>query len=324
MHIEQVENEEKRKIAMTKRISLAIAALAVSLALTGCPKGDKNAPADEFEAMNSGKLDAYVDEAIYPQLDTCFGWYRAFYENVDLTTEKTTARKAMSMLLSGNARAIIVARDYLKDEDSLMSVFKVKPFQRILIAEDALVFFNNPALPIDTLNAEKIRSYFGNRNSKPEDLNPKLAVAPEFVTLDQNSSVWANFNKMALRGLKLEKPIKMFSTVDSVVKYVSKTPNAIGIGYLSQVIRNLDIRLIPIGFIDSAKKYVNPKPVHQAYMVQRLYPYIVPYYAYLLEDRKNLPFWFATYLGKEAKVQKYFKELGIVPAYAKIKLIPEE
>jgi hypothetical protein len=50
------------------------------------------------------------------------------------------------------------------------------------------------------------------------------------------------------------------------------------------------------------------------------YPYKVPIYVYLLENRQNLPFWFSSFLAKETKVQKYFLDKGIVPTFAAIKL----
>jgi hypothetical protein len=58
--------------------------------------------------------------------------------------------------------------------------------------------------------------------------------------------------------------------------------------------------------------------------VLRKYPYIVPIRAYLRDDLRNLPWTVATFLGTDAEVQRYFRDIGIVPAFAQIRLIPEE
>jgi hypothetical protein len=39
---------------------------------------------------------------------------------------------------------------------------------------------------------------------------------------------------------------------------------------------------------------------------------------------KALEWTVATFLGTDAEVQRYFRDIGIVPAFAQIRLIPEE
>ncbi len=276
------------------------------------------------ETMNSGKISVSVDASIYNVLDTAFKLYNLVYPNVKIDLQVVESRKAMSLLLSGNSRAIIIARDYLKDEDSLMKIYKVEKHKKIEVAQDALVLFANPDFPLDTLTDEQLRSILTKKDVKFTDYFKNLASEPQIVTNTVNSSEWANLNSLVTKGNKISKPIVQLSTIDSIKNFVVNNKNSIGISYLSQLAKDQNFKILRISFVNEKGKYEPPQIVHQAFVVQKRYPYIFSYWAYLLEDRMNLPYWFASFVGKEAKIQQYFKEIGIVPAFAKIIIIKED
>jgi hypothetical protein len=228
----------------------------------------------------------------------------------------------MAHLLSGDARVIVLPRDYLRDEDSLMKAYKVKKHEKMPIAYDGLVFFTQKDFPLDTLNHTEILSILKDGKAF-KSYYPLLKLEPDLVINDINSSEYSNLRKLVLKGDSLKKKLKMMKSADSVIDYVYGA-YSIGIGYLSRVAKDTNLKLIKIGFTDSTGRRIRPKPVHQAYIVQDLYPYKVTIWAYLLEERRNLPFWFGKFLSIEEKVQRYFLDAGIVPAYARIKLIPED
>jgi ABC-type phosphate transport system substrate-binding protein len=294
------------------------------LLINSCNQGntDGKKPAEEVETMNSGKLTAYCDASLENIMSEPVEWYKKDYPKVKLTFQYANARNVMAHLLSGDARIIVLPRDYLRDEDSLMKVYKVKRHEKMPIAFDGLVFFTNRDFPLDTLNHSEILSVL--RDGKAlSSYYPKLKIEPELVINDINSSEYANLRKLVLKGDSLKKKLNFMKSADSVLDNVSRT-YSIGIAYLSQVAKDTTLKLLKIGFIDSAGRRIRPKPVHQAYIVQDLYPYKVTIWAYLLEERRNLPFWFGKFLSIEEKVQRYFLDAGIVPAFARIKLIPED
>jgi len=189
-------------------------------------------------------------------------------------------------------------------------------------AEDALVFFIGIDNKIDTMNAVNVESYFADYTI-PSKKGMNLDYNPEIILPEVNSSVYSNFREMVLKNGKTQRTIKTFSSIDSVKDYVAKHPNSIGVAYLSHIIGDLRFKPIPLGYQDSKGDYVNPKPVHQAYLVQGFYPYIIKHRIFLLEEKKDIALWFATFLSKETYIQPYFKDFGIVPSYAKIVLIKE-
>jgi ABC-type phosphate transport system substrate-binding protein len=247
------------------------------------------------------------------------------YEQVEVTFEKAPARRAMGELLSGRAKGIIIARDYLADEDSLMNAYGVSKHERKILAKDGLVFFTGKSFPIDTLNREQLKSVLTAPNTLLKNSFPVLQTEPVFVINDQNSSEYSNLLKLVTNGVQPQHSFKTFQNTDSVKLFVSSNPNAIGIGYLSHVALDTNFKLLKIGFHDdSTGKYVSPKIVHQSHIVMGNYPYVVPIYSFMLENRMKQPAWgLFSFLATDNNVQLYFKNKGIVPAFAKIQLIEE-
>lgn len=301
---------------------------AISSLLFSCGGGDDpEAEGGRWENMNEGKLTVLCEEGAWNLMQKPFKWYSEFYPKVELTPKKVNTHEAMKKLLAGDTiegRAIIIARGYTKREDSLMKKFRVEKHQREPLARDGLVFFVQEDYPIDTLKASDLEALLTDDSRKISDFNPKISEETLFATNSHNSSEYVNFKEMVLRGKKMRKKLKLFQSADSVKEYVAANKNAVGIGYLGQVVKDGRFKCLALGYTDSTGKYINAKPVHQGYIVQGLYPYIVTYYVYLAERQRNLPYWFAMYVARETKVQRYFLDHGIVPAYAKIHLIPEE
>ncbi len=283
---------------------------------------------DEFgepvrETMDSGILEIVCDESITGVLDSAFSLYDNRYEKVKFSYDTLNARKAMALLLSGNTRASVIARDYLKDEDSLMNEYNVEKHLRMVIAEDALVFYANKDYPVDTINAGQIKQVLSNE-LKLVDLHPEIKTEPLFALNNQNSSDYANLLNLVMDGSDIKHPFRLFDGVDSVKNFVKSNRDAIGVGYLSHIINEDELKPFRVGFFnDSTQKHQYPQEVHQAYILMRKYPFIVRYYVYLLKNKRDLPYWFATYLAKETVAQKYFLDYGIVPTYAKFKLNPQ-
>jgi len=287
---------------------------------SSCNEGEKT---KEDDAMTSGKLTIYCDEALYNLMEKTFRMYDSTFPDIKLTKVKVNAREAMAKLLSANAEVIIIARDYLKAEDSLMKAFKVKEHPLMIYAEDALVIYTQKSFPLDTLTEIQLKNVLLNGQSL-FGYYPSIKTEPKFVINNNSSSEYANLVLLVAGKQALKKKLIMFSGSDSVVNYVKMNPGTIGIGYLSQIAKDTNLKGIKISYVDSAGNYVFPHTVHQANVLRSNYPYIVPLRIYLLQDLRNKAFWFGMFMSKEAVVQKYFLEAGIVPVYAQIRLVEGE
>lgn len=274
----------------------------------------------QYEAWNSGEITIYYDKDLSNMLDTVFKMYEKAFPDIKAKFVPVSAREGMALLLNGKAKVVLQSRGFLSDEDSLMKAYNVTLPEPWEFAKDALILFTSSDVKIDTMNTRNIENYFDNYNLTPQS-SLNINYNPEFVLPEINSGIYSNFRNLILKNKKTQRTLKTFSSIDSVKTYVANHPNSIGIGYLSNILGDLRFKPIPLGFYDTTGKYINPKPVHQAYIVQELYPYIITHRAYLLSSEKNLALWFATFISRESYVQKYFKDFGIVPTYAKIVLL---
>ncbi|MCX6155407.1 MAG: substrate-binding domain-containing protein [Candidatus Kapabacteria bacterium] len=323
--LKKLEMRSSKKNSQKLKLGCCAIVFLFTLNFTACEEQNPKKNGEIVETMNSGKLDVLCDDAVYSLMQKPISWYLETYNQVTLTVKPASCNEIMKNLLANQVRVCIISRDYSPREDSLMKVYKVEKHVRMPIADDAIVFYVKTGNMLDSLTDKQLFDVFTRNEARLSKMNPSLAgKEPIFaISGSVNSSLFYNFKNLVAKGSKIVCPMKMLSTPDSVVDFVLNTPNAIGIGYLSHVANNGKVRLIPIGFHDSSGKYFDAKPVHQSYLVQGLMPYKVTHYVYVLEDRKNLPFWFATYLGKERRVMEYLRDSGIVPSFAKFQLIPE-
>lgn len=304
-----------KKLMKTKIIILSFVLFSVAILLNSCESRFETKQANEGETANSGKFEIQIDEEVAPLLDTALAMYRQQYKNVVLTSSIVNARTAMASLLSGKLRAVVISRNYLADEDSLMKAYKVEKHQKVKIADDALCFFVNKDSKLDTLNQKDIIQHF----NQDKDYLPS-----QVLITNVNSSVYGNFIKLIQNKKIITKKLNFKKTTKDVISEVEKSNSSIGVAYLSQIVKNEKLKPLKISYYDSLNVYIKGVNVHQSNLVQKRYPFIVSHYAYLLANHQDLPYWFAFYLGKEFKVQKLFLDAGIVPAYAIIKLKYEE
>jgi ABC-type phosphate transport system substrate-binding protein len=262
------------------------------------------------------------DESIFNLMRVPFFKFDSVFKDVKLDPVKTTANEAMAGLLSGNAPVVIVSRSYSHLEDSLMKAYNVTSVKQFVIARDAIVFFAKYNFPLDTLSDAQIKDMLSSREASLIKYYKKLEKEPEIVIPTNNSAEYDNFIMTAGKGLTLNKRLVQLPDEDSVKSYILNNPGNIGVGYLSQILGNPDIKPLSIGFNDSTGTYIFPHNVHQANIAQGLYPYIVKHYIYIFDERNEDANRLVNFFRYgNGIVQKYFLDAGIVPGVAHINLV---
>lgn len=310
----------KRKIIKT---NLILNFLLYFLIFISCNNNkEQNKDIKQTESIDEGKLIVYIDSSIKKVIEPTLELYRNSYPKIEIIPNFVNARRAVALMFAGEAEVIILARNYLRDEDSLNKEFNLNR-PEMIAAKDGIVFFTNPDFPLDTLNDIQIKEIFG-EGKNLTDYYKNLKTEPYFVTTYRNSSINSNIELIVLNGKQIKKNLKVFGSTEEVLNYVKTNKYSIGIDYLSNLVNNIDFKLLRVSFINKYGERIPPQIVHQGFIVQEKYPYVNDIRLILREDRRNKPFWFASFLAKEAKVQKYFLDAGIVPGYAKIVLKPQE
>ena len=116
---------------------------------------------------------------------------------------------------------------------------------------------------------------------------------------------------------------KQYENRDSLKAYV-RSSKSIGIGLMSDILKDSTLKAIRIGYTDSTGKRVAPQIVHPGFIVQNMYPLVLPIFAYVKNEKKDLAWGFATFMEKDPSIQKVLLNKGIIPSHAKYNLIQEE
>ena len=306
---------------MMKTYLRFILQIVLSVMLISCESNDKQSDST-IESPLRGSDTVYCDESIFTCINNAMPIYQKAFPDAHITLFSKNARSSMAELFSEKTKSIIVARNYLSDEDSLLKQSGYS-FQKIHIANDGLVFFVSKEFPIDTLNINQLTEYISGKN-RLSFYFPKLNSEPLLLIPGAQSSEYANSISFFPQLSKTAKDIAKFNnSKDSIVLEVLKG-KSIGLGYLSYIQKNPLLKSLRIGYIDSLGNRIPPQIVHQGFIIQKKYPFEIPIIAYLKEKRQNLPWGFATFMEKDPNIQKVLLDCGLIPVFAKYNLIQED
>lgn len=315
-----------RSLAIAAFSCLCLAAVA-SVAILSCDKPDPKS-SEQYETATTGKVELLCDESIAEFMQPAFRLFDSSYNDAAVTVKSVSAREAMTQLFGTKARGIIIARTYLADEDSLLKANKLPAHATTVIATDALVFVVQKSFPLDTIALDQLKTLLTNKSATLRGMFPTLKAEPMFICPDTYSSEYGNVLLSLTKNAAPKHAITFVKNATAVEDEVQKNPNAIGIGYLSRfagrVNSDANIKMLKIGFQDTTGTYIRPKTVHQSYVVMGKYPLPVQILGLLLEDQRNLPWGYITFLRNDVRTKEYFLKRGIVPEGARFNLIPDE
>ncbi len=297
---------------MMKPAMMAIISILFCLLLFSC--NDSN---DTKETLFRGTARIACDEEIIALIAPQIEAFVSKHDGANVLLDTTTALDAMRSLLTGHARAAVVARDYLPVEDSLMRAHSIEPHKRFTIATDALVFAVTNQSALDTISSDVlIRTLAGNRTY----LSQYRWAVPMMT-----SSITAQLSAYA--GGQLRIAAHRCRNADSVAGLLQRRTADIGVLLLSQFNRLKDragLRSIRVIISDTATGDRIAVAPHAATIVKGRYPFPVPIYGYLLETARNFPYGVIASIAQEPQSQRAMLQAGIVPAYAKLQLVEQE
>ncbi|NLO19931.1 MAG: hypothetical protein GX121_08680 [Ignavibacteria bacterium] len=276
---------------------------------------------NEEKAIEKSSISVFCDESIYNILIEPFSEFNAHFKEIETNKEQATSWEVMAKLLTGEAPIIFTSRDFTQREDSLMKEHNVESIKKFPIANDALVFFTQLSTPLDTLTDEQIVSCLTNEVPLAS-FYKKLSEEPTFVINNEHSSEYENLLNLTVKYKNIKRKLVFLNSTDSVKEYVKTHENSIGIGYLSHLLSEPELKSLPISFVNEKGKYIFPRTVHQANIIQKLYPYIVTHYVMTFDgENTNANSIVNFFRFGSGIVQKYFNRIGIVPAVAKVNLV---
>jgi hypothetical protein len=285
------------------------------LIVVGCRQDQQQEGETLFRGSARIVCDQELASLILPQLDS----FALQHEGAYIEHDTLPALDAMQQLLTGRARAAIIARDYLPEEDSLLRANAIEKHRRFLIATDALVFVVSAKSSLDTISEDIVRSALQGQRSWP--LQYRWAIP------DRRSSLSAHLRMIAGGVLRL--PAVQASTGEHAITLVEKGRADVAVALLSQYLRfkayNPSLRTLRTVVRDTGTGDRIAVSPHAATVVKGTYPYCVPIYGYLLDTARNFPYGVIASIAQEPRPQRAMLNAGIVPGYAKIHLVvPDE
>jgi hypothetical protein len=274
-----------------------------------------------LESPIAGSDTIYIEDVLFPYFLEAKPKYDSVFENANITLLPIQARRGMALLFSDSASCVILARDYLKDEDSIVRAMSLQ-HQKIEIAKDGLVFFVSKSINLDTFNLVQLTEFMQGKVSISQIT--KISLESSVCLPSMQSSEYAGLLKyFATKNGRISAPLKHFENRDSLKAYI-QSHAAMGIGLMSDVLKDSSLKAIRIGYNDSTGKRIAPQIVHPGFIVQNMYPLILPIFAYTKTEKQNLAWGFATFMEKDPSIQKVLLNKGIVPSHAKYNLIRED
>lgn len=275
---------------------------------------------ETFDTPVSGSDTVYIEEALFPYFLKVKPIYDSVFEHAKITLIPVNARRAMALLFADSANCVILARDYLHDEDSIMKSLSL-PFKQIEIAKDGLVFYVRRSLNIDTVNIIQIKDILqGMSKFSLQNIGFENAFHIASKQSSEYANVLSNFTEISQ---PFRAGFKFHDNRDSLKQYI-RNHDAIGIGFMSDILKDSSLKPLRIGYTDTTNKRIPPQIVHPGFIVQNMYPLVVPIFAYMKNEKQNLAWGFATFMEKDPSVQKILLNEGVVPSHARYNLIRED
>lgn len=296
------------KIAFMKGTGL----MWVSLVLTGiwgC--GEDKAHKQPQDTMISGTIDIAADETYRPIIAAQLKVFDSSYPDAHINVQYKPETECIKDFMDGKVRMILVTRELSEDEKKVLEGKKVVPTW-LAIAKDAVAVIVHESNVDTVFSKSEIKGILTGQHKKQYKV----------VFDNPGSSTLRYMMDSLIPGEKLSSNVYAAKGNDSVINYVTNTPDAIGFISVSYVSDYDDpeglafIKGVKVAEVynDSLEKQYKP---YQAYIAPEWYPLTRKLYFIHGETHAGLASGFAKFLTKE-QGQLIFKQARLFPTRVNI------
>ncbi|SFC52683.1 phosphate transport system substrate-binding protein [Flexibacter flexilis DSM 6793] len=305
-----------------------MAVLAAAVAVSSCD-GGSGASEKKLDTPTSGQITIAADESFMPIVKAEIDVFEATYPEAHFKSVYESEGEAFKHLLADSARVIIVSRQLNDNEKAQFKQQTITPTTTKL-AVDAVALIVNNANPDSLLTVQQIGEIMHGRYTSWKHVNAKSKDEKVVVVFDKsNSSNLSFMRKYYKLPEDLQTNIFAANSNEEVVKYVSKTPNAIGVIGVNWISDSEDPKHMSfrrevktVAVADStppASQYDYYQPF-QAYISNGSYPYCRNIYSISREARMGLGNGFVAFAASDPG-QRIVLKAGILPATAPIRVV---
>ena len=304
---------------------LKIACFLFVLILVSC----QNKVKDKFtDTYTSGVIKIAVDENFQPIMQEEIDVFEAMNPKAGIVPQYTNEVDAMNLLLKDSVRVVIATRPL---SDNEMKYFKSKTFypHSYKFATDGIALIVNNHNSDSLITMGQIRKILTGEVTNWNEIYPKSKLGKFQVVFDnKNSSTVRYAIDSICNGKPLSKNLFAQNTNTEVIKFVSKTPNSIGIIGVNWLGNEKDttnlsfkpeIRVMAVTG-DATATVANTYKPFQAYLFYGYYPLTRNIYVIVNDPRGSLPSGFTQFLTSE-RGQRIILKSGLVPATQPVRIV---
>ena len=300
--------------------------LSLSFLLSSC--GQKRAKDGRTDTPTSGTIKFASDESFSPIIEELLQTYQFRYLQTHLLPIYTDDNTGMKLILDQKVNLIFTSRALTKGEDAILR--GKGPIPEVFpIGYDGIAFIVNRANNDSCMTVNDVKKILSGQIANWKQLNPKNNQGNIEVVFDNKASATLHYVVDSILGGKNIKSANIVaaSNSKSVVDYVHKTPNAIGVigsNWLNDhrdstnTTFNKNITVVGLSKATIAQPGNSWQP-YQAYLLDGRYPFVRTIYAIVADPHKALPWAFANFVTNPIG-QKIIFKAGLLPYRGQINI----
>lgn len=295
-----------------------------SLLLLSCG----NRQSGDGETLYSGSIKIAVDESFKPIIEEELQVYRALFPEAEVTPVYCSEVEAINLLLKDSVRLVIANRRLTDKEIASFHARKFFP-ESIRMAISGIALITNLSNTDSLLTVGQFRNILGGGITDWKDLNPQSKLGKMQVVFDNPNSGLIHYAIDSIcEGRALASTLTAMKSNEEVIRYVSETPNALGviganwIGNVSDTTRlsfNETVRVMAVSNSGHATLGNSFKP-YQAYLALKQYPLTHDVFILVNDPKNGLPTGLMTFLTGD-RGQRIILKSGLVPATQPVRLV---
>lgn len=307
----------------------AIAALAITIVIStvSCRQGPKDKYTD---TATTGVVEISADESFAPIIAQQTEVFENIYTMAGIIPVNTSEKEAINLLLKDSVRLAITTRRLSARERQSLEERKFFP-KEIKIATDAIALIVNRENTDTLIGLPTLKKILTGEITSWKQINPKSKLSALSLVFDNPNSSAVRFSIDSIcAGKPLVGALYAQNDNPSVIDYVGKTPEAIGVIGVSWISRpatvdstgvSFDgrIRVMAVSAQENATVENSFKP-YQAYIALGEYPLCRDVYALLTDPRSGLASGFTSFLTSD-RGQRIILRAGLVPATQPIRIV---
>ena len=300
--------------------------LSLSFLLSSC--GQKRAKDGRTDTPTSGTIKFASDESFSPIIEELLQTYQFRYPQTHLLPIYTDDNTGMKLILDQKVNLFFTSHALTKGEDAILR--GKGPIPEVFpIGYDGIAFIVNRANNDSCMTVNDVKKILSGQIANWKQLNPKNNQGNIEVVFDNKASATLHYVVDSILGGKDIKSANIVaaSNSKSVVDYVHKTPNAIGVigsnwlnDHRDSTNTTFNKNIIVVGLSKATiAQPGNSWQPYQAYLLDGRYPFVRTIYAIVADPHKALPWAFANFVTNPIG-QKIIFKAGLLPYRGQINI----